>query len=831
MNLYIIKIIQDIALTTLWAITIYFIASAIAEPFNKLITHKTIVFFLVLCTSILVAPKTLSLARRYKNTQKLPGYKSSVLLNIILGLFLSCAAMLVLPDNRNIVSLSQAILSTIVGSIVFAFIFSKLIPEKNKTDITTSSEDLLDREKFIGKVLHLLKNPDNLISNTQNESLIIWIASNWGSGKTWILNEIQHRFLKTDQSKRTIWLSFNPWLQSSPKPEQDLIESFFEQLSIKVNEDFLLEDLNKNILQYKEAILVQTAKKLFGVEINNIFSPEKPTDELKKSISAFLLDNKIKLVITFDEIDRLTPNEMVTCLRLIRSLANFANTVIIVCGASDKTTELIKESGLPADYLEKIAQVPLAIPYTRTNDFIDILWKHIKGDNLPDEQKKVLGGAFKNLRLNISSDNNQQVLLNNLRTIKRLADTIKVDFIDKNRIHDINAFDFINLQIIRLNCLPLYERIRDNKSIWAGKKSVSRDIADTFDDENNQKSLLLKTMDKLAEEALHDLERKMIKKESLKKILSQMFPRYQKGIKTYHYIGVDESNRIYDPKFFDRYFVEDLPIGEVSNETIFTLVFEWKEKKDIKESLANFSDEDIVWIIRELVTTKPIELPSKVKKALVKFIIDEKFDHKKTYEAHNFKLEVEDIVLGKNNDYKEIITYFLSKSDKVDLSFKDACYYFNSLYWNQRRRGIEGVSQEDIKDWQKIIIDAFNKRFLHKEKNLFELPKEDMHTYWYFFTRDNPDFDADLRNNIKNQIQEDVSKFCDYLYMYREYIYEKSPSFSNNYKSFNGFTSENIELARKFLQQDGISEIQKKDLEDFIRIALDNMPGKNNKNK
>ena len=67
--------------------------------------------------------------------------------------------------------------------------------------------------------------------------------------------------------------------------------------------------------------------------------------------------------------------------------------------------------------------------------------------------------------------------------------------------------------------------------------------------------------------------------------------------------------------------------------------------------------------------------------------------------------------------------------------------------------------------------------------------------------------------------------------MYREYIYEKSPSFSNNYKSFNGFTSENIELARKFLQQDGISEIQKKDLEDFIRIALDNMPGKNNKNK
>src|SRR5690606_33695923 len=91
-------------------------------------------------------------------------------------------------------------------------------------------------------------------------------------------------------------------------------------------------------------------------------------ETLKERIGAILKENKSKVVIFIDDIDRLDKVEIHSIFRLVKLTADFLNTTYILSFDEEMVSAAIGErfgagnqkSG--QNFLEKIIQVPLKIP-------------------------------------------------------------------------------------------------------------------------------------------------------------------------------------------------------------------------------------------------------------------------------------------------------------------------------------------------------------------------------------------------------------------------------------------------------------------------------------
>lgn len=810
------SILRDFAYVILWFLVVYSVALVSVEPIKSFIEFdpSRLVFLAIASVALIIFFSTsfASFFRRVWSTYLVAHYKQSLnIINFLIGMLAALLAIqTILPENKSyyLINIVFVFSCFFLSSILFVVLIEGRA--NKKISQTSKSEDLLNRKKFIKKVLSLLREDIKLVSKSADEALIIWIASRWGSGKSWVLKQIKNDFQKINKSQKVIWFSFNPWLHNAANPEIALVETFFSQLRDEISKQFFLEGLNRHIANYTKSILSQGTKKLLDLDLSSFFSESETTEDLKSHISDFLVRSDIRLIITFDEVDRLTPNEMVTCLRLMRSLGNFANTTMLVCGAPDKVEALLQAAGLQRDYLEKIAHVPLSLPLVGVNTLLDVLWSHLDADNLKAGEVQALVSAFNHLRSNISSGNDQTSLFNNLRVLERLADTIKIDLLDQDKFMELDAFDFINLQLIRLNWFPLYEVIKNNKALFLGTSQLR-----TLAGSTAYKSKLSEIVD----DALVGAGSKG---DALVRILEQMFPAYKRGNSAYNYIGSKWRASISEEDSFDRYFVDGLPEGQVSNKVIRDLVNSWKNGVSINLSLgvSGFSVSDIAWIFRELTTTKPVELDSEVKVELAKFLIDKKLDNQQEYKNGSYRADPEDFIFGSIEPYIEIAKYYFSKSYEVNALFFSACDYINGIYWHQRRQGIMGVEASHIEQLLKLAREEFISRTLDEGIDLLSINDKDLHYYWKVLSRDSDDFDRLLSNSISDAIKTDSRAFLRYLYMYREFARDAGHGSNNNYDRLLCFTAENLVLARSYLENGDLSSDEKKELETFITLAI-----------
>src|SRR5205823_6161323 len=86
--------------------------------------------------------------------------------------------------------------------------------------------------------------------------------------------------------------------------------------------------------------------------------------KLRDDLAGHLAAQKKKLVIVVDDIDRLTADETRELFRLVKSVANFPNTIFILSFDREATARALDkfQDGKGNEYLEKIIQVPFEIP-------------------------------------------------------------------------------------------------------------------------------------------------------------------------------------------------------------------------------------------------------------------------------------------------------------------------------------------------------------------------------------------------------------------------------------------------------------------------------------
>lgn len=245
--------------------------------------------------------------------------------------------------------------------------------------IAKLEEDGLNRGSFAESLAK------TLVQYSFPSSLTIGLYGEWGSGKTSLLNMVFENVERIDDG--VVVLRFNPWLCSDPK---QLVTQFFKQMATAIKLKKRAADKAWELIDQYADILGATSVIPVAGEIVAAFTKvltkkaeeetkERTNDlqESKNQIIKKLKDEKIKIIVSIDDIDRLSEEEIVAVFQLVKSLADFPNTIYVLAFDYDVVVRALGkvQHGDGKEYLEKIVQVPFEIPAPNIDDIHEALFQ------------------------------------------------------------------------------------------------------------------------------------------------------------------------------------------------------------------------------------------------------------------------------------------------------------------------------------------------------------------------------------------------------------------------------------------------------------------------
>ena len=270
---------------------------------------------------------------------------------------------------------------------------------------------------------------------------------------------------------------------------------------------------------------------------------------MKSNINQELEDLDKKILIVIDDIDRLCDEEIREMFQLVKSIADFKNTIYflsydreIVTKALDKT-----QQGKGEEYLEKIVQVPLVLPYISKRDLDTIFINRLNMSiNIPNEE-------YDNSYFSEIYNNGLGKNFENLRDIERYMNVFNLGV--HLAIEELNIIDYIAITLIKVFEPNLYEYIKNNKEYFSGIK---------FDEflPKNKKEILTEL-----EEIYEKL--KKLEKRKVKRLMEAIFPKLGEMNYAEGFINVwGKARRIATPVYFESYFKLDFPEDEIKKSEI-----------------------------------------------------------------------------------------------------------------------------------------------------------------------------------------------------------------------------------------------------------------------
>ena len=454
--------------------------------------------------------------------------------------------------------------------------------------IKTMKDDLLNRNEFSKNLA------DAIIAHNSKEALAIGINGKWGSGKTSVLNmvieSIEGRKEIIDQ---TLIIRFNPWLCSDVA---QLISQFFVQLTSQIKGKVKsFTKLCKLINEYAELLnFIPYAGKIISTVVHRqtqkyLDKSEKNLQSIKKSIVEHLSEENVKIVVTIDDIDRLSSGEICAVFQLIKSLADFPRTVYVLAMDQNVVVQALNEvqRGNGLEYLQKIIQVPFDLPTPNSDNIYEIFFNKLnsifgkidENDWDPGLWNSVFNFGVKNY-------------LNSIRDAVRLTNVLSLKYsLLKDEVNKIDLITITCLQVFEPSAytkLSLYKEILCDENIFTHR-------------ENEKAALQKNAYDDITSEVS---ERR---KSHLSSLLINLFPAMNQlnlnSHSGYRYIDKPTflTNRsIAHIKCFDRYFALTLKVNEISRAEINNLLYTATENAMILELKRMNTDGRITRALEEL---------------------------------------------------------------------------------------------------------------------------------------------------------------------------------------------------------------------------------------
>jgi hypothetical protein len=234
-------------------------------------------------------------------------------------------------------------------------------------DGTPGRPDGLDRETFVEHLSALLDNV-----RSQSESAVLALIGDWGSGKSSVLEMLR-------RSLGDPWLvaTFNPWTYPDPATLQ---RGFFNELAAELPSEDRLGNARAKVGDFARAISpLGGLASVVGLQLEN---PLKAVGDLlagdtSASAAKHAADDALRrsgrpVLMVVDDLDRLTPDELLEVLKLVRLVGRLPHVYYLLSYDERTLLDVLRRTSVTGDdeararaYMEKIVQVRLDMPTLR----------------------------------------------------------------------------------------------------------------------------------------------------------------------------------------------------------------------------------------------------------------------------------------------------------------------------------------------------------------------------------------------------------------------------------------------------------------------------------
>jgi len=505
--------------------------------------------------------------------------------------------------------------------------------------ITKIEDDLLDRSGFSTDLANAMASWHG------NDSLVIALHGDWGSGKSSIKNMALSQLGDINENKPDV-VEFSPWEWAA---QEKITASFFQEISKSIGRKdksklgkkiavtlkrygrylntgeslvsglstalptlFVLATLIglggnisnevwvNNASTFMLAVLGGWAAvlkwgkgcldKLSGNVEDTAKEKEQSLNDIRQELRSLLLKRKSPLIVVMDDLDRLTSAELRMVFQLIKANLEFPNVVFLILFQRDIVEDKMtdgKQQG--RDYLEKIIQVPFDIPRIEITRIHSLLFNKL--DQIIEQDKSDVK-MFDSSRWGNIFYGALHAYFDNLRNVYRYTSTLSFHF---SLLKGKNAFEVNPVDLIAIECLRVFEP--DVYMEIARSKEILTSNVSNRNSNNKETDGLINGLLKKASPK---------KSEFVKEIVKQLFPTIEWALGGPHYSGDFASGwlkemRVCYPSNFDKYFQFSIPSGELSNsdlqemlsltddaDKLSSFILSLKERNILKNALSQF---------------------------------------------------------------------------------------------------------------------------------------------------------------------------------------------------------------------------------------------------
>ncbi len=481
--------------------------------------------------------------------------------------------------------------------------------------ITKSTEDKLNRVAFAKSLAKTISRYSFQYSFT------IGLYGEWGSGKTSLVNMVLEAVEDIDNS--TIILRFNPWLCTDPK---QLITQFFKQMATAIKlkkrnaeKAWELIDQYADIFDAATLIpvagtIISAAGKTLAKEANErVERRTKDLQESKNQIANKMKEENIKIIVSIDDIDRLSEEEIIAIFQLVKALADFPNTVYLLAFDYDVVVHALSkvQYGDGKEYLEKIIQVPFEIPAPSISNIHEALFSKLNSILGEISQARWAKATWAEL-----FQFGLQKYIKSIRDVIRYTNVFLLKYeLLKDETDPVDLLALTSLQVFEPS---LYSKLPSYKDTLCGSDyTYSYEQQQTNEEKMNKVISLLIPNDGT-----------ITNRDAASNILGILFPRTKKAMGISYSIGRNYScrdfminNNIAAPECFDRYFALSLENDAIPTNVMRHLIYESSEDEFTEEMIRLYREGKIIRLLEEIEAYAKREHPFVIPKERASLII------------------------------------------------------------------------------------------------------------------------------------------------------------------------------------------------------------------
>ncbi|MFD3628474.1 P-loop NTPase fold protein [Streptomyces sp. NPDC058698] len=432
-------------------------------------------------------------------------------------------------------------------------------------DAPDPQNDTLERRQFAERTVLALQEV-----RRQSESSVAGLIAPWGAGKSTALAMIIEG-LKGHATDPWIVVDLNPWLYSDA---DSLQLGFFVALREALPSDAKWNRSRERIGNFFTAISpAGKVNGLVGVDASTALEAlgqkiagDMSANALKEKAEKSLRELEKPILFIMDDLDRLTPDELLMVFKLVRLVGRLPNIYYLLAYDEKTLLDLIQQTNIASgnrarahDYLEKIIQVRFDVPALR-----------------PQQKAGLINSAMAEVmdRYEVESREEDIELFSRIYR-KYLANTLttprsinryfaQIDSLYETLNKEVNFIDFALITFIRTFEPEVYKNLT---GLWraeitgdAGSYIATRNESATDREERWHQMLLSAHVDSSDAPGVYEL-------------LCSLFPRMTRDRTSSRILeAIAERRGVGDRDYFDRYFAFGVPGDDISDHTLGTLI-------------------------------------------------------------------------------------------------------------------------------------------------------------------------------------------------------------------------------------------------------------------